>query len=27
VTIDPADFMLPPALQTEEKKSGMVGIH
>src|ERR1700733_6271453 len=27
VTIDPADFMLPPSLQTEEKKSGMVGVH
>jgi hypothetical protein len=27
VTIDPADFMLPASLRTEEKKSGMVGIH
>ncbi len=27
VTIDPADFMLPPSLRTEEKKSGIVGIH
>jgi hypothetical protein len=27
VTIDPADFMLPPSLKTEEKKSGLVGIH
>jgi hypothetical protein len=27
VTIDPADFNLPPSLRTEEKKSGMVGIH
>jgi hypothetical protein len=27
VTIDPADFMLPPSLRTEEKKSGLVGIH
>jgi len=27
VTIDPADFMLPPSLRTEEKKSGMVGVH
>jgi hypothetical protein len=27
VTIDPADFMLPASLKTEEKKSGMVGIH
>lgn len=26
VTIDPADFNLPPSLRTEEKKSGMVGI-
>jgi hypothetical protein len=27
VTIDPADFMLPASLRTEEKKSGLVGIH
>jgi len=27
VTIDPADFILPASLRTEEKKSGMVGIH
>jgi hypothetical protein len=27
VTIDPADFNLPASLRTEEKKSGMVGIH
>lgn len=27
VTIDPADFMLPASLRTEERKSGMVGIH
>jgi hypothetical protein len=27
VPIDPADFNLPPSLKTEEKKSGMVGIH
>jgi hypothetical protein len=27
VKIDPADFMLPPSLKTEEKKSGMVGVH
>ena len=27
VTIDPADFMLPASLRTEEKKSGIVGIH
>ena len=27
VTIDPADFMLPASLKTEEKKSGMVGVH
>ena len=27
VTIDPADFMLPASLKTEEKKSGIVGIH
>jgi hypothetical protein len=27
VTIDPADFALPAALKTEEKKSGMVGVH
>jgi hypothetical protein len=26
VTIDPADFNLPPSLRAEEKKSGMVGI-
>jgi len=25
--IDPADFALPPSLKTEEKKSGMVGVH
>jgi hypothetical protein len=27
VTIDPADFNLPPSLRTEEKKSGIVGVH
>jgi hypothetical protein len=27
VTIDPADFMLPVSLRTEEKKSGLVGVH
>jgi hypothetical protein len=27
VTIDPADFALPDSLKTEEKKSGIVGIH
>jgi len=27
VPIDPADFNLPESLKTEEKKSGMVGIH
>jgi hypothetical protein len=27
VTIDPADFALPASLKTEEKKSGMVGVH
>ena len=27
VPIDPADFNLPVSLKTEEKKSGMVGIH
>jgi len=27
VKIDPADFMLPASLRTEEKKSGMVGVH
>jgi hypothetical protein len=27
VTLDPADFALPASLKTEEKKSGMVGIH
>ncbi|MGD1025500.1 MAG: hypothetical protein ABR880_22180 [Candidatus Sulfotelmatobacter sp.] len=27
VTIDPADFALPASLKTEEKKSGLVGIH
>jgi hypothetical protein len=27
VPIDPADFMLPESLRTEEKKSGLVGIH
>ncbi len=27
VTINPADFALPASLKTEEKKSGMVGIH
>src|ERR1700734_996534 len=27
VTIDPADFNLPPSLRTGEKRSGMVGIH
>jgi hypothetical protein len=27
VKIDPADFMLPESLKTEEKKSGLVGVH
>ncbi len=27
VMIDPADFALPASLKTEEKKSGLVGIH
>jgi hypothetical protein len=27
VVIDPADFALPASLKTEEKKSGIVGIH
>jgi hypothetical protein len=27
VTIDPADFMLPPSLRTDERKSGLVGVH
>jgi hypothetical protein len=27
VKIDPADFALPASLKTEEKKSGMVGVH
>lgn len=27
VPIDPADFSLPASLRTEEKKSGMVGVH
>jgi hypothetical protein len=27
ITFDPADFALPASLRTEEKKSGMVGIH
>jgi hypothetical protein len=27
VPIDPADFMLPASLRTEDKKSGLVGIH
>jgi len=27
VVIDPADFALPASLKTEEKKSGMVGVH
>jgi hypothetical protein len=27
VPIDPADFMLPESLRTEEKKSGIVGVH
>ncbi len=27
VNIDPADFAVPASLKTEEKKSGMVGIH
>ena len=27
VAIDPADFALPASLKTEEKKSGMVGVH
>jgi len=27
VKIDPADFALPDSLKTEEKKSGLVGVH
>jgi hypothetical protein len=27
VNIDPTDFALPESLRTEEKKSGLVGIH
>jgi hypothetical protein len=27
VTIDPADFNLPASLKTEERKSGLVGVH
>jgi hypothetical protein len=27
VKMDPADFMLPESLRTEEKKSGIVGVH
>jgi hypothetical protein len=27
VTIDPADFNLPPSLRTDERKSGIVGVH
>lgn len=27
INIDPADFAVPASLRTEEKKSGMVGIH
>jgi hypothetical protein len=27
VNINPADFAVPASLKTEEKKSGMVGIH
>jgi hypothetical protein len=27
VKIDPADFMLPPSLRTDDKKSGLVGVH
>jgi hypothetical protein len=27
VNMDPADFMLPASLGTEEKKSGLVGVH
>jgi hypothetical protein len=27
ITINPADFALPASLRTEEKKSGIVGIH
>jgi hypothetical protein len=27
VTIDPADFALPESLRSEEKKSGLVGVH
>jgi hypothetical protein len=27
VAIDPADFALPASLKTEEKKSGLVGVH
>lgn len=27
VTIDPADFNLPPSLRTDDRKSGLVGVH
>ena len=27
IPIDPADFALPPSLRTDEKKSGLVGVH
>jgi hypothetical protein len=27
VPIDPADFALPPSLRTDDKKSGLVGVH
>jgi hypothetical protein len=27
VPIDPTDFALPPSLRTDEKKSGLVGVH
>jgi hypothetical protein len=27
VKIDPADFALPASLKTEERKSGLVGVH
>jgi len=27
VAIDPADFALPESLKTEERKSGLVGVH
>jgi hypothetical protein len=27
ITIDPADFALPPSLRTDDKKSGLVGVH